>query len=555
MTRKRKQNLNLEEENLKMGEIAVKDNKYYFIPNKKENMDELTGEELFSWLIFKGNKYPLNKNRYRIKEGDIIKLGRLWIIIRGINIPIKKEKNKRLDRKDTDCIAVSHHNQGNQSLNIKDDFKDDNKNYSNYSDNSDEESSDSEKTEKKEKNKIINLIEDDKSKNKKEKEKEKEKKDEKNNDVQKICRICYLEEDNPSLNPLIRPCKCSGSMKYIHLKCLIVWIKTKVEIDNSEYLDNGKYIIYSAEKVECELCKEVFPDYIKHNNKLYNLLDFEQYFGEEEEKEKENERNNNVTITEGELDKKGKGKMGSSNSTNSNLKKKKTDEEKSQEKINNKKDPYIVLDSISFEKNQLSYRYIAKFSNNTLKIGRGIDMDLIMNDLSISRNHCQLELTDNGEVLLKDVNSKFGTLILVQAKKVEILENQTLTIQVGRTFFNIGYKKNNSLFSCCQAEEVDLTQSYEKINYKAVKFRNHCDILTEVENDEEDEVEIESESQSKEVTSEYENAIKDINNKKKKSGKLNTYEDKKEGDLIDASRVEIDEKNNTFQEEKGKTGL
>ena len=182
-------------------------------------------------------------------------------------------------------------------------------------------------------------------------------------------------------------------------------------------------------------------------------------------------------------------------------------------------------------------------------------MDLIMNDLSISRNHCQLELTDNGEVLLKDVNSKFGTLILVQAKKVEILENQTLTIQVGRTFFNIGYKKNNSLFSCCQAEEVDLTQSYEKINYKAVKFRNHCDILTEVENDEEDEVEIESESQSKEVTSEYENAIKDINNKKKKSGKLNTYEDKKEGDLIDASRVEIDEKNNTFQEEKGKTGL
>ena len=553
MTRKRKQNLNLEEENLKMGEIAVKDNKYYFIPNKKENMDELTGEELFSWLIFKGNKYPLNKNRYRIKEGDIIKLGRLWIIIRGINIPIKKEKNKRLDRKDTDCIAVSHHNQGNQSLNIKDDFKDDNKNYSNYSDNSDEESSDSEKTEKKEKNKIIKLIEDDKSKNKKEKEKEKEKKDEKNNDVQKICRICYLEEDNPSLNPLIRPCKCSGSMKYIHLKCLIVWIKTKVEIDNSEYLDNGKYVIYSAEKVECELCKEVFPDYIKHNNKLYNLLDFEQYFGEEEEKE--NERNNNVTITEGELDKKGKGKMGSSNSTNSNLKKKKTDEEKSQEKINNKKDPYIVLDSISFEKNQLSYRYIAKFSNNTLKIGRGIDMDLIMNDLSISRNHCQLELTDNGEVLLKDVNSKFGTLISVQAKKVEILENQTLTIQVGRTFFNIGYKKNNSLFSCCQAEEVDLTQSYEKINYKAVKFRNHCDILTEVENDEEDEVEIESESQSKEVTSEYENAIKDINNKKKKSGKLNTYEDKKEGDLIDASRVEIDEKNNTFQEEKGKTGL
>jgi E3 ubiquitin-protein ligase DOA10 len=62
-------------------------------------------------------------------------------------------------------------------------------------------------------------------------------------------------------------------MKYIHLKCLIVWIKTKVEIDNSEYLENGKYVIYSSEKVECELCKEVFPNYVRHNNKLYNLMD------------------------------------------------------------------------------------------------------------------------------------------------------------------------------------------------------------------------------------------------------------------------------------------
>ena len=125
--------------------------------------------------------------------------------------------------------------------------------------------------------------------------------------------------------------------------------------------------------------------------------------------------------------------------------------------------PYIVFDSIAYEKNTPSYRYIAKFNNNELKIGRGIDMDLIMNDLSISRNHCHLELNENGEVLLNDSNSKFGTLILVQTKKIEILDSQTLTIQVGRTFFNILYRKNNSLFSCCHAEEIDLTKSYEKL--------------------------------------------------------------------------------------------
>ena len=74
-------------------------------------------------------------------------------------------------------------------------------------------------------------------------------------------------------------------MKYIHLKCLIFWIKTKIEIDNSEYLDNGKYTIYSSEKIECELCKEIFPDYLKHNNRLYNLMDLEQNFGEEKDNE------------------------------------------------------------------------------------------------------------------------------------------------------------------------------------------------------------------------------------------------------------------------------
>ena len=37
----------------------------------------------------------------------------------------------------------------------------------------------------------------------------------------KICRMCYQEEDDVLLNPLIRPCKCSGSMKYIHIKMFI----------------------------------------------------------------------------------------------------------------------------------------------------------------------------------------------------------------------------------------------------------------------------------------------------------------------------------------------
>ena len=511
-------------------------------------MTEITGEELFAWLIFKGNKFPLNKNKYRIKEGDIIKLGRLWLIVRVIHIPLRIKKEKRLEVKDTDCIQVSYHNQGNHSLNLKDDFKEDYKTFINDKllENSDDESdSDSEK---KDKNKI-NLIDDIKEK---EKEKEKEKKLIKKNNSQKICRICYLEEENPILNPLIRPCKCSGSMKYIHLKCLVVWIKTKVEIDNSEYLDNGKYMIYSSEKVECELCKEVFPNYVRHNNKLYNIMDLEQNFGDEE-----NNDNNTINITSSENN------NNNNNKTNKSNKKKK---EESGMKINYKKDAYIVLDSIPLEKNGASYRYISKFSNNLLKIGRGIDMDLIMNDLSISRNHCLLELNENGEILLTDSNSKFGTLILVQAKKMEILENQTLTIQVGRTFFNIGYKKNNSIFNCCHAEEIDLTKSYEKINYKAVKFTKYCKILTEndIDNDNDndnEEVQIQIQKEEPKKETEYEKALKENNNNKisnkNKKERLKTYEEKNNNrELIDTNtKIENNENNKTFQLEKGNTNL
>ena len=44
--------------------------------------------------------------------------------------------------------------------------------------------------------------------------------------VLKSCRIC-LGEENEDENELISPCKCSGTMKYIHLKCLQEWINGK----------------------------------------------------------------------------------------------------------------------------------------------------------------------------------------------------------------------------------------------------------------------------------------------------------------------------------------
>uniref|UniRef100_A0A182QZ45 Uncharacterized protein n=1 Tax=Anopheles farauti TaxID=69004 RepID=A0A182QZ45_9DIPT len=55
-----------------------------------------------------------------------------------------------------------------------------------------------------------------------------------------ICRICHCESD--SLNPLLTPCYCSGSLKFVHQTCLQQWLT-------------------ASETNACELCK--FP-FIMH---------------------------------------------------------------------------------------------------------------------------------------------------------------------------------------------------------------------------------------------------------------------------------------------------
>ena len=41
----------------------------------------------------------------------------------------------------------------------------------------------------------------------------------------KICRVCYDDKETKK-NPLIYPCKCCGTSKWIHKECLLKWIDT-----------------------------------------------------------------------------------------------------------------------------------------------------------------------------------------------------------------------------------------------------------------------------------------------------------------------------------------
>ena len=49
------------------------------------------------------------------------------------------------------------------------------------------------------------------------------------------CKIC-LEDD--SLRNLISPCQCTGSMKYVHRRCLREWISYKHSVSVSNPFGN-----------------------------------------------------------------------------------------------------------------------------------------------------------------------------------------------------------------------------------------------------------------------------------------------------------------------------
>ena len=458
-----KEKITDDEDIIKLGEILIKDSKYYYKPNTKEsyypnlndtnNTTNNNNTEFYSWLIYKGNKIPVNKNKYRIKEGDILKIGREWLFIKDIYITKRtkkllkikcKEKNKGNNK------LFSYHSQTNKELNINEDF-----NVMEFND------TDEDKDEeiKGEKNKFVTENEESKKhlkhiivKDKESSEKNSNHYNDNNKNKRvKICRICYLEEYDKYNNPLIKPCKCSGSMKYIHYECLLHWIKTKISVESSSYSSNELLSVYTLSPLECELCKTKLPNYLRHKKEIYSLLNLDKKFNEEIN-----------------LNKKG---------------------EKISKKRRENKDSYIIFDSIAPQRIESRFRFFVKFNeNNILKIGRGLDMQLVLNDISVSRNHCQLKIEDDGSIVLEDNNSKFGSLVLIQ-KEIEILKGNCLNIQVGTNYFTFTLKKKTGFFSCCNAEEIDSKNNYENLNSMSIKYDKKKEILDEsitIEENEED---------------------------------------------------------------------
>lgn len=273
-----------------VGEISLSKNDFFF---KFEEENKKTIDEK-NWLVIK-NMFTLEKYGYKLREGDIIKLGKVLFKIRELKSGLNINEEKK--------ITLPNENQENQfethlNVNITPDEI------------------------KKEKSKKTKLP---------------------------ACRICLMD-DNEEENPLINPCNCIGSVRFIHLQCIKHWLKSKINSQTLNFIT-----VHSFKNFECEICKASVPERMKYKSSTLTLIEFPK-----------------------------------------------------------PESSYIMLESISREKKEMKFVYIIHLKDKKeILLGRSNEADVRMTDISVSRSHASIKLV-NGKFYIDDTDSKFGTLAQIQ---------------------------------------------------------------------------------------------------------------------------------------------
>ena len=209
-------------------------------------------------------------------------------------------------------------------------------------------------------------------------------------DDERLCKICYSEENDRENNPLVHLCNCNGGLRFSHYMCIKRWMETKLQIKEN---DKRTVKSYNIKSFNCEICKTPYPFKFKLNGieKPFELIELEKPIGCD----------------------------------------------------------YIVLESLNQMKENCNIKsiHVIQLGNDELIIGRGHESDIRINDISVSRSHAKLRYNiDSGTILLRDLKSKFGTLILIK-KPLEIKEKK-IHIQIGRTYIEgwlMGIEEFNKL--------------------------------------------------------------------------------------------------------------
>ena len=219
---------------------------------------------------------------------------------------------------------------------------------------------------------------------------------------ERLCKICYSEENDRENNPLVHLCNCNGGLRFSHYMCIKRWMETKLQIKENEKKTVKSYNIKSF---NCEICKTPYPFKFKLNGieKPFELSELEKPAGCD----------------------------------------------------------YIVLESLNQMKENCNIKsiHVIQLGTDELIIGRGHESDIRINDISVSRSHAKLKYDmENGTILLRDLKSKFGTLILIK-KPLQIKEKK-IHIQIGRTYIE-GWLMGMEEFNKLRKEKKNKMQNKE----------------------------------------------------------------------------------------------
>ena len=120
--------------------------------------------------------------------------------------------------------------------------------------------------------------------------------------------------------------------------------------------------------------------------------------------------------------------------------------------------------------------HIISLTDDPITIGRGHESDVRINDISVSRSHASLKYNaSTGKLLLKDLKSKFGTLVLLK-RPIEIKEAK-IHLQIGRTYIEaslMGMKE----FEKLKKERKGKHQTHDTKDPSGVKGVPHLDVPT-----------------------------------------------------------------------------
>ena len=212
--------------------------------------------------------------------------------------------------------------------------------------------------------------------------------------------------------------------------------------------DDENKIIYLFKQFECDVCKYDYPQFIIYNNQNLYFFDYESV-------------------------------------------------------ANNLNKFYIVFSFKMFDEiKQKTFRkgliiYFINDETKTIKIGRTNNNNIIFKDFSISRNHCEISITNN-KLFINDLNSKFGTLIYINNNHLnnffqfdsedKFYINNFVS---GKNFFHVNFEykipflKNIFNFECCncriksenitdiQIDSLNSLRINTKITYKNSIYNNN----------------------------------------------------------------------------------